>query len=156
MPRNGSPAGFTLVETLLVVAIFVIIAASVSPRLVAGFYRQRLGGLTSELIDTLRTAQGNSKTALGGGPFGVHLIDGSGGSFILFKGASYAARDAAYDEVHVLPAAFTLTDTVANVDLRFSMVEGATADTGTITLAWPGGGLSQTVSVNAAGSVDLQ
>lgn len=148
-------SGFSLIEALLVVALFVIIVAATSPRLVDSYHRYRLEALTQDLVHTIRYAQNKSMTGRDDDVYSLHLVNGVGGSFILYKGDDYGARDSSFDEIHSLPSAFSLTDTIADPDIIFAKVEGSTTDTGTLTIAWPDGNQSRTISLNAAGRVDL-
>lgn len=153
-PRNRQ-SGFSLIEALLVVALFVIIVAATSPRLINSYHRFRLEAYTQDLAHAIRFAQNKSMTGRDNDVYSIRLENGLGGRFTLYKGDDYAARDTGYDEVHNLSPAFSLTDTIVDTDIIFTKIEGSTADTGTITISWPAGSQSRTLSLNAAGRVDL-
>ena len=87
--------------------------------------------------------------------YSLHLVNGAGGGFTLYKGGDYGARDASFDEVHNLPAAFSLVDTIVDADIIFTKIEGTTTDTGTLTISWPRGSQSRTISLNSTGRVDF-
>lgn len=92
--------GFTLVEIILVVSIFIILTAVLVP-IGLGFYaNQQLESNTQELIFNLRRAQEKSMSVEEDSSFGIYFEDDK---YILFKGNSYSERDFSYDEVFVLP-----------------------------------------------------
>ncbi|MBU0646084.1 prepilin-type N-terminal cleavage/methylation domain-containing protein [Patescibacteria group bacterium] len=156
MKRAGrEQSGFSLIEALLVVALFVIIFAATSPRLISSYHRYRLEASTQDLVHTIRYAQNKSMTGRDNDVYSIRLVNGAGGSFVLYKGDDYDARDASFDEVHELPAAFSLTDTIADADIIFTRLEGGTTDTGTLTIAWPDGNQSRSLSLNPTGRVDF-
>lgn len=152
---NRGQSGFSLIEVLLVVALFVIIIATSSPRLISSYHRYRLEASTQDLVHAIRFAQNKSMTGRDGDVFSVHLVNGQGGSFTLYKGDNYGSRDTGFDEVHELPTAFTLADTIVDADIIFAKIEGGTTDTGTISIQWVDGNQSRTISINSVGRVDV-
>jgi hypothetical protein len=144
------------VEALVILGVFVLIFAAYVPSLLDQYSRFQLEANASDLVHALRLAQSRSMMSETDDTFGMHLVPGPAGSFTLFKGDSFALRDASYDEVHALPANLSLSETVAGSDILFARIEGTTAGTGTVTVSLPAAGLSRTVGINAAGTIDPQ
>lgn len=153
---SATRGGFTIVELIVTLAIFVLLVAAATPAYTTFFVKYQLVTKASDLRELLRTAQGLSMANLGDDTYGVHYATGTGTTYVLFKGASYASRDLSYDELSTtLPNSVSLTSTVSGSDVVFTKVEGSTGDEGTITLTSSGGDV-RTITVNAAGTVDLQ
>ncbi len=146
--QKKSGAGFTLMEILVVMAIIAVFTAF-TPKILSSYNKYSLDSNYNELIQDLRSAVIKSMSGESGSGWGVHLVTGSGGSFTLFKGTSYAGRDTDYDEPHLLASSLTLT--ASSTDIIFSKIEATTTNTGTITLSWPDGNLSKGILVNAYG-----
>ena len=140
--------GFTMVELLLVLSVFVIlfgIVGSISRNTLPSTQVKVEGDAVEEV---LRKAQARTVSRHGDLVWGVHIATTS---VTLFAGPSYAARTAAYDELRAFPSAITASGLA---DVIFQFRTGATSNTGTITLTHVLTGDSNTLTVNATGSVD--
>lgn len=120
--------GFTLVEILIVAAILVLISFYTVPATLNFFKSQDLDGTVQEVLQTLRRAQAKAMAQEGDSLFGVYFFPHQ---FVLFKGSSYAARDASYDEI------FNISDSINISGLNevvFKKSSGLPQNIGSITL----------------------
>lgn len=147
--------GFTLIEVLVVLAFLTFAVAAALPGYSNFTAKYQLDASARDLESLLRSAQNLSMATRDQDTYGVHLSGGPGGSFVLFKGESYAARDATtFGEISFdLPGSISLSDTVSGDDVVFGMVTGTTEDTGEMTLTGRAG--TRTISVNEAGTLNL-
>jgi prepilin-type N-terminal cleavage/methylation domain-containing protein len=139
--------GFTLVELLLVLAIFTILFAIVGTISLNSLPSTQLNTQVDQLESMLRKAQARSVSRHADSLWGVHLTSANA---TLFAGSSYAGRDAAYDEGMVFPSGIIgsgLTDVI------FQYRTGATSTTGTITLTHSATGGTRSLTINSTGSV---
>lgn len=88
--------GFTLVEAMLVLAIFVILAGVSAPFFSQLMNRNDLTTVNQASISTLRRAQLLSQAIENDCSWGVKFLNGS---IALFCGESYDTRQIQYDEV---------------------------------------------------------
>lgn len=141
--------GFTAVELLIVLAIFVISAATTLPFL--GMFREAetLSSISEDVAQTLRRAQHRAMSGQRERPWGVKFGEGH---FILFGGASFARRLPALDELHRVPPTYTFSGLA---EIAFTPLTGMPMQgSGTVTISHPDGG-SKRVEVNAVGAIFL-
>jgi len=157
--------GFTLIELIIVLAVFFVLAVMIAPMLVPTLISRDLEASAALATDALRQAQGNIMTGRNFTRWGVHF---QADRFVLFSGATYSAG--ATDNVttmlngRVRVSAVTLSGgscTVAtgvgNCDVHFAQTEGVPTENGTVTFVNDGlGSETRTVTVNAAGMTDYQ
>jgi prepilin-type N-terminal cleavage/methylation domain-containing protein len=143
MMKNG---GFTLLEVLLSIAAMTIIAGISIPVYGAFQTRNDLDITTVEAAQTLRRAQVLSQAVDGDTSWGASVHSGG---ITLFKGASYATRDANFDEVFDVPASIVPSGVSEVVFTKFS---GVPQTTGTITLT-SSANETRNVTVNQKGTV---
>lgn len=139
--------GFTLLEVLLSVALISLIAGMGAPLYQSFQVRNDLniGGAT--LVNTLRRAETLARASDGDTSWGVFTASGA---ITLFRGVSYSARDAAYDEVFVVPTSISFSGTLEYVFTRFT---GFPSTSGVTTLTSSIGEI-RTVTVNTKGMVE--
>ena len=123
-----SPKGFTLLEVLLSIGLITVLAGLSLPVYQALQNRNDLDIATVTVAQTLRRAQLLSQAVDGDTNCGIKL---QSGSVTLFKGTSYAARDASFDEVFDVPTSITQSGVGEVVFAKFT---GMPQTTGTITL----------------------
>ncbi len=148
--------GLTLIEVLVVIAILTLMALAIVPKAMRVSTPYQLDATLQDFVQVVRLAQTRAMQSEGSSAYSVHLVAGSGGSFTLYRGTTYASRDTNYDEVHTLPNALTLSYTVPDTDINFTKLEGATTDVGGVTISWPDGNMSKAVTINSYGLVDRQ
>ena len=121
-------SGFTLIEILVVVAIFVIVlgfALGVGSE----FYRsQVLIAEKDNLVGLLRSARNQAMNNINQSSHGV-FIDSN--QYILFEGESYSARHQDFDEA--FPLSYGVSIGGAN-EVVFRALDGQSSASGTITI----------------------
>src|SRR3989344_8203700 len=125
----SSSKGFTLLEVILSLAIVAILTGLSLPVYRTLMTKNDLDIATVTVVQSLRRAQTLSQAVDGDTNWGVKV---QSGGITVFKGTSYAARDATYDETFVIPDTITtggVTETV------YSKLFGAPQTTGTVTLS---------------------
>jgi prepilin-type N-terminal cleavage/methylation domain-containing protein len=141
-------AGFTLLEMILSIAIIGIIAGLSAPVFVAFSNRQDIIQTEKSIADALRRAQQYSANERANSQWGVRF---QAGSVTVFKGASYATRDATYDEVDSVPTTVTMSYTG---EIVFSQLYGLPSTGLTQVLSSSVDSMTQTLTMNAKGVVD--
>lgn len=139
-------AGFTLMEGLLSIAVIAIIGGISIPIYQSFQVRNDLDIAIVSTVQTLRRAQVLAQAVDGDTSWGISVLSGS---IILFKGASYAARDTAFDEVFEVPASITPSGLSEIVFTKFT---GLPQTTGTITLT-SNANETRTITINTKGIV---
>ena len=125
--------GFTLIEILLVIAVFIILL-TISVVALRPFQKQSdLQSSSQEIISALKRAQNRTLASENESTFGV-FFDTSG-QYILFKGAVYGA-DPLADEVSRLPDSveFSVVDLGGGDEIVFDRLDGTTSQPGSITV----------------------
>ena len=124
--------GFTLIETLLIVAIAVGIFALSAPYTM-NFYKSNLiEDSRSNIADTLQRAKHNAALQKNDSSFGVHF-DQTANTYTLFQGDDYSTRDDTQDEVYTIIDQIILSGLE---DVIFSKLSSIPRATGTITLIY--------------------
>jgi type II secretory pathway pseudopilin PulG len=140
---------FTLLETLMIIAIIVFLAVLIFP-LGSDFYKdQQLQSATQGILQTLRRAQLKAMAVEQDSSFGVHF-DNTSKIYILFKGSSYIPSDP-YNEKFDLPSTITMS---SPLDIIFSKVEGKPIVNQAITLSISN--QSQVININEIGRINLE
>lgn len=138
------PAGFTLLEMMLSVAVIGILAAIGFPVYQTFQIKNDLSLSVINSVHSFRRAQTLAEAVDGDSTWGVKVQTGS---IVLFKGASYAARDSTYDEIFDLPGTITPSGTT---EVVFAKMTGVPGTTGTLTLT-SSSGLTNNITINGKG-----
>lgn len=147
--------GFTIIETVLTVAVLALVVSLSTPAYRNFIVKYQLNVSARDSQQLIRTAQVLSMATRDDDQYGVHYTTGSGGTIILFKGASYASRDLTYDELtYTLPNSLSLSSTISGSDVVFLKREGSTSNIGTLTLTSTDGDFRDLI-VNSVGMVDV-
>ncbi len=146
-PTLAQTRGFTLLETLLVVAMTVVIATFSLPVYQNLQIANDLDAARRAAVTSLRRAEALAQAVDGDSRWGVRI---NAGTITLFQGASFTSRNPAFDEVTTYPATITPSGLM---EVVFAKLTGLPQTTGTLTLASAAG--TQTVSLNAQGMVDF-
>lgn len=142
--KKNSAAGFTLLELLLSISLIAIIAGIAVPIGGRMHIRGDLDATVDQAVQSFRRAQTLSRGASGDSMWGVSVQQGS---IILFKGPTYASRDASYDEI------FTSVQSVTPsgiTEINFQKATGDSNQVGTLTLTAPTNDV-RTITINAKG-----
>ena len=141
--------GITLIEILLVILPIIFLALLIFPIGISFYKNQQLQAHTQGILQTLRRAQLKAMGAEQDSTFGVYITNGN---YILFKGNSYASRDAQYDEIFDLPQIIIVQD--APKEIIFSKFEGKPNIATDITMM--SNGESERININGLGRMSLQ
>lgn len=142
-----SATGFTLIELLVVIAIMGIIGG-MAPVFYSRFLLQNaVSNTVDQISGSLRKAQINAMMSKQGDSWSVNY---SSNTITLYKGNSFASRDADFDEIFSVPPSVSVSGLT---DLNFSRLNGLPAPaTATITVSSATG--SEIVTVNNQGVVN--
>lgn len=138
--------GFTLLEVLLSIATITIIAGFSIPLYQSFQVKNDLDITANTWVQTLRRAQVLSQAVDGDSAWGVKIQPAS---LVLFKGASYIARDTNFDEIFQVSTSITPSDITEIVFTKFT---GTPSVTGTTTLTASTAEI-RTININAKGTL---
>ncbi len=141
--------GFTLIETLLVVAIIVVIFAFSAPYGLNFYQNQLVSETQINIIDALERSRHSAVLQKNDSKFGVafNQIEGSN-SYVVFQGNSYAQRVGAEDDIYPVLSEIVFSGLG---EVVFSKLTGLPSATGTITITY--GDVSKSVTINDSGLV---
>lgn len=104
--RNNNQ-GFSLVEIMIVVVVFLVILSSVIALTTDKTPREDLDAKAREAVDIISRAHNYALTGYQADNWGIKVLDtspdcvltGTGDCLILYKGKSYVDRNSVYDEI---------------------------------------------------------
>lgn len=146
MNSKSTVGGFTLLEILLSIATITIIAGISIPVYLSFQVRNDLDIAALEIAQSARRAQTLSKAVDGDTSWGIKI---QLGSLLLFRGASYAARNTNFDEVFPVPTSIVPSGLS---ELVFTKFTGLPQVTGVITLT-SNTNETRNITINAKGAV---
>jgi type II secretory pathway pseudopilin PulG len=144
----NSNDGITLLETVLSIAILGLLGLGIMGAIVQFQTRTDLDAATLTGVDGLRRARSLSRAVLNDSSWGVKFATGT---ITIFKGASFAARDASFDEELDINPDISILNSDEFVFARFGATTTASATT---TLFHAGVGASNTISVTSGGVIN--
>ena len=139
--------GFTLIELLVVIVIIAVITVIGISTFSSAVPKNQIEVEADRVVEMVRRAQSRTISGDQNGVWGVHL---TANNITLFQGASYAARDTAFDEAFAFSNSVTASGLT---DIVFEIRTGETVNTGTITLSSTDSSDIVAIVVNAAGRV---
>ena len=137
--------GFTLIELLVVVGIAALLIKVAIPSFDLLISQMGTADAATVYAQALRRGEALSVAGRNDSAWGVAIATSS---VVLFKGTSYAARDATYDDQYAASISFTVSG-VTEVD--FAKFTGLPNTTGTTTITDILGTVTRTVNINAKG-----
>lgn len=142
------PKGFTLLELLLSVSLLGILTALVLPVGLRMNEKNDLDVAVTMAAMALRRAQTLSQSGLHDGSWGVFMQTGL---ITLFKGPSYAGRDASFDETSSISSSLAPSGLT---EIVFSKGSGGPQNTGILVLT----GLSDSarITINSKGILQYE
>jgi prepilin-type N-terminal cleavage/methylation domain-containing protein len=158
MKRNSTDnKGFTLIELMVVISIFVLLIGSGS--LVFGdmIARNSLRYYGYRIVQDLREMRSNAVAQKQDDSWGVYFNPAAQpNSYILFKGSNFASRDSAFDIEQILPKVLHLSRVNLNSfkEVTFSSSKGMPNHPGYLILNSDKG--EYTISINSFGLVEYQ
>ncbi len=148
--------GFTIIELIVVLGIGLLLVALAAPIYGNLQNTSQVNAEVDQLVQTLRLTRDKSVAGLGGVAHGIFFETNATNPdrYIIYRGASYAARDQSFDRVVVLPAVIKLTTTLPGTEINFVVASGTPSVIGEITLTHETYG-AKSVAVNTVGLVEL-
>lgn len=134
MPRTSSSTGFTLIEILVSLAVLAVISTLGVASLVHVNTSEALTVETEKVLTLLTKARSFTLAAKDGSAYGVHFEERKA---VLFKGPVYSVGASANHTQTLNNAVKISVITLAGggADVVFAKLSGATAQSGTLTLA---------------------
>lgn len=146
MSFRKSGSGFTIVELLVVVAIFVLLLSATGPIYRRVQDKQQSAADSASIVQVLRRAQQLAATASKDSGWGVKIAVQKA---TIFSGSNYAGRNPAYDEAIKY---YSVSGVAGTSEYVFNKLTGSPVATGTTTLTTRWG--TENIIVNAKGMVD--
>lgn len=100
----GNKQGFTLLELLIIVAIFIILLSSAVSLTGSQVQREDLNAKCREIADIISRARNNSMTGHQGDVWGIKVLNddsdcpGGADCIVMYKGTEYSERNSIYDQ----------------------------------------------------------
>ena len=137
--------GFSLLEVVVVISIFGLLAA-VSTSVYGSFKaHENLEIATTGVVEALRQAQASAQAGKGDSGWGVKILPAA---ITIFEGASYASRVVQADQTLSFSGGSVATGLS---EVVFSKLSGSTLNAGTITLTNSSG--AKNILVNEKGTI---
>lgn len=161
--KPAVPAGLTLIEPVIVVAMLGALMLMSAPYLSDTLARKDRDAFVAEAVDALREAQSSVMSGRNNARYGVHF---EAAKFVFFQGAVYNAADpgnvthaltgrAMVASVTLSPGgACTVSTGAGNCDVHFASHKGAPTESGAVVFS-DDAGATKTVAVGAAGMFDV-
>jgi prepilin-type N-terminal cleavage/methylation domain-containing protein len=112
------PRGFTLMETMVVMAVLILVAGAVFPLYQKFEDDQVLKNAAWRTTSMIRQAESRAMTAAEDSAWGLFV---SGSQATMFAGDSYAARDPSHDEVFTADSSVVFS---GDSEVVFSKIDG--------------------------------
>lgn len=139
--------GFTLIELLLVISMLALFTTFSGMLFSKTTTRNNLAVSGITATNLLRRAQILSRANYRDSAWGVSVVSGS---IRLYKGSSFATRDASFDEVAEIASSVNVSGTT---EFNFNKVTGIPVTTGTLTFTAPSLSETRIITVNSKGVI---
>lgn len=138
--------GFTLIEVMLTLALFFLIALFASPLYGNFIFSQEVSVVSDELRGSIEKAQFSSMMGENHVSFGVAIHDGK---IILFQGDSFLSREQRFDETFTIHSRVSVSGLS---EVVFAPVSGRPNNQPTITVS--GNGRTEMWKMNSEGVLE--
>ena len=145
MNRYKNNRGFSLVEILVVISVFLLLTVGGIETYVQVKASESLHAVSGEIADAARRAQIKSEAVEGDSQWGFHI---NATNAIVFKGASYASRTTSFDETYQFSTTVLVAGTTEYI---YAKMTGMPSVAGTTTLTLSG--KTRTILINAQGII---
>lgn len=147
--------GFNLIESLIVIAIVLIITTFAFNPFTNFRNQEALTGAVEEVLSTLATARNQTLASVGDSQYGVHL---SASQVVLFTGATYNSADTT-NKITTLNSLIEIANISlvgGDVDIVFQRLTGTTGQSGSLVLRLKAApSQSRTINLNVNGISDV-
>jgi Tfp pilus assembly protein FimT len=130
-------------------SISLILAVAALPTYGNLYGATQLTETEAQIIQNLRLVREDSMVSLNNETYGVKFLTDQ---YVIYQGASYAARDSSSDRIYELDNALTITTTLTNDEINFSKNLGQPNVIGDITLIHSTQGVA-VITINRLGAV---
>ncbi|MFW0862435.1 MAG: pilus assembly FimT family protein [Candidatus Komeilibacteria bacterium] len=148
---NNKQGGFNLVQVLLVVAIFLVIASMSVPSLYQFQTGAQIDTVAAEISQNLRRAQSKAIVGYNNSNWGVYFTEDV---YTIFSGNDYNTRDANEDEDYTYSSAIQLVNDFSD-EILFTKITGTPSTAGTITLSTTGNEQA-IITINTLGVIEYR
>ncbi|MFH1012591.1 MAG: hypothetical protein V1760_02485 [Candidatus Peregrinibacteria bacterium] len=156
-PNSTKNKGLSILEGVIGITILLVIITSTLLSLSYFLNKNQLNAYATQVTQVLRKAQGNALSGYENSPWGVQM-DANNKRFILFKGTSYAERNAAFDEITQLSTALSVKNIALNgggTGMVFAKITGKTNHYGSFDIEESTTAEKVTFTINAYGRVEV-
>lgn len=129
--------GFTLFEVIIVLAIFAVLSAVVVGSFVVLQKRSGVDSSAQEFVNALKLAQSKTLASEQSKAYGVYINTSvSPHRYIIFRGATYASRETAFDQEYQLPSSieFFGISLGGGNEIVFERLTGFSAQSGNVSV----------------------
>ncbi|MES2023382.1 MAG: type II secretion system protein [Patescibacteria group bacterium] len=153
--RNFYQKGITLVETLVAVAIIVLILAIVLPSFNTIKKNNILKSTTEDIFSALDNAHSQTLSSVSSSTYGVHF---QSDKVVIFKGTVYSSNDVNNKTVNInFPASISNVNfnsvSAISGDIYFAHLTGVPSKTGTVTIAVSSS--TKIITISATGNFSI-
>ena len=152
MPLIYFKKGFTIVELLIVIGIFLIISAFSIPLYNNWLPRTLTSSVQAELLQSIREAQTSGRGGKEQSRYGLYF-DSANNSYTVYQGDDYVSRDSDYDRLVNLENNISLALNWEGNELNFATSTGAPSATGTISIINAANNESKIIIINRFGPI---
>lgn len=131
--------GFTLIEIIIAVSIFVILSGIIVGGFVFLQQRSYLNRNAHEFVEVLRLARNKSLASEDNLQYGIYINTAtSPNQYTLFKGSTYAERDQSYDRNYslIMPVSFSAVNLGGENEINFNRLTGSSEQSGNVILQY--------------------
>ncbi len=150
-------SGFTLVEILIVISIFIILAAVSIPIYSNWQNSTVLHASTVTIKEALELVKARSKAGYNNISHGVYfdVNASSSDAFTIYQGSNYLSREPAHDLITELDEVLNLTTSLADNEINYSKGLGRPNANGNIILTNSNTGNVRNIFINSLGVIDI-
>ena len=151
MRNFQNKSGFTLIEMMIVLGIFVALGSGIFVYLFSWQQESKLTDVADELIINMQRCQAKAQASVNNSECGLYF---SGNNYYLIKGTDFATRDQSEDEIYPIPQIITVSTNFSN-SIYFSKYSGnPSVAGGLITINNANNEDSAAISINSLGLIE--